>query len=249
MLLLIGVFAGLNSFAGLFRFYLPAALVVSMWIPGVAGIVAARYTQISVFGSRFPRTRFVALAVIAPVGVCGIIYGALWFSGLAILQKDLNDVGPSWQFALGFLLSMVGALGEEIGWRGFLAPLLARRLGFAALVWCSWLPWFLFYLWLFLLAGSYSQTGLGLQIATIGTLLFGLNVLLVWLRLKSGSVWPPVLFHAMHNFLAFNPATLASSHRPWLSGKLGLALACGYLAISVGSLWDGSRERLAPTRE
>jgi uncharacterized protein len=245
-LVLVAGFSGLNSFAGLFRFYLPAALVVSMWIPGVAGIVAARYAQISVFGSRFPRTRFVALAVIAPVGVCGIIYGALWFSGLAILQKDLNDVGPSWQFALGFLLSMVGALGEEIGWRGFLAPLLARRLGFAALVWCSWLPWFLFYLWLFLLAGSYSQTGLGLQIATIGTLLFGLNVLLVWLRLKTGSVWPPVLFHAMHNFLAFNPATLASSHRPWLSGKFGLALACGYLAISVGSLWDGSRERLAP---
>ena len=92
------------------------------------------------------------------------------------------------------------------------------------------------------------QDGIALQIATIGTLLFGLNVLLVWLRLKTGSLWPPVLFHALHNFLAFNPVTLGSTHQPWLSGKSGLALACGYLAICVGSLWDGSRERLAPTQ-
>ena len=248
-MLLLGACVGLRFFAGLFRFYLPAALILSMWIPGVAGLIAARFGRISVFGSRLPRNRFLALAVIAPVGVCAIVYGALWFSGLTTLQNDLNQIGSGWQFALGFLLSVVGALGEEIGWRGFLAPLLARRLGFAAVVWCSWLSWFLFYLWLFLLAGSYSKTAFGLQIATIGTLLFGLNVLLVWLRLKTGSLWPPVLFHAMHNFLVFNPVTLASLHRPWLSGELGLALACGYLAICVGSLWDGSRERLAPMRE
>jgi uncharacterized protein len=249
VVLLIAVFSGLNFFSGFFRLCLPAALVASMWIPGVAGLIGARYAQISVFGPRFPRTRFVVLAVFGPVGVCAIVYGALWFSGLAILQNDLKDVGSSWLFALGFLLSAVGALGEEIGWRGFLAPLLARRVGFATVVWFSWLPWFLFYLWLFFQAGSYSKTAFGIQIATIGTLLFGLNVLLVWLRLKTGSLWPPVLFHAIHNFLAFNPVTLASSHRPWLSGKLGVALACGYLAICVGSLWDGSRERLAPTKE
>jgi uncharacterized protein len=246
--LLMAALSGFNLFASIFRICLPAALVLSMWIPGMAGLIAARYAKISIFGSRLPRIRFLALAVIAPVGVCGIVYGALWFSGLAILQNDLHDVGSSWQFALGFLLAVVGALGEEIGWRGFLAPLLARRLGFAAVVWCGWLPWFLFYLWLFFLAGSYSKTAFELQIATIGTLLFGLTVLLVWLRLKTGSLWPPVLFHAMHNVLAFNPVTLASSHRPWLTGKFGLALACGYLAICVGSLWDGSRERLAPTK-
>jgi membrane protease YdiL (CAAX protease family) len=245
---LMAALSGFNLFANIFRICLPVALVVSMWIPGMAGLIVARRAQISVFGSRFPRTRYLALAVIAPVGVCAIVYGALWFSGSAILQNDLHKVGSGWQFALGFLLAVVGALGEEIGWRGFLAPLLARRLGFATLVWCSWLPWFLFYLWLFFVTGSYSESAFWLQMATIGTLLFGLNVLLVWLRLKTGSVWPPVLFHAMHNFLAFNPMTLASSHRPWLSGELGLALDCGYLAISVGSLWDGSRERLAPSQ-
>jgi membrane protease YdiL (CAAX protease family) len=246
LLFLVAIFTGLKFFFGFFRFYLPVALVASMWIPGIAGLLAARYTKISVFGTKRPRIRFLALAVIGPLGVCGIIRGAMWLSGLASLQNDVREmgVGSSAQFAFGMLLSVLGALGEEIGWRGFLAPVLARRLGFTALVWCSWLPWFLFYFWLFSLAGSYSQPAFGLQVLTMGSLLFGLNVLLAWLRLRTGSLWPPLLFHAIHNLLVFNPITLDLSHRPLLTSELGLGLACGYLAICIGPLWDGSRGRV-----
>jgi uncharacterized protein len=246
LLLSMAAFTGLSFFTGLFNFYPAAALFVAMWIPGIAGIVAARYLKVRLLGTKRPRIRFLALALIAPAGVCGIILGALWLSGLETLQIDLREIGVGSisLLAFGFLFSVLGALGEEIGWRGFLAPLLARRLGFTVLVWCSWLPWFLFYLWLFFLAGSYSQTAFGLQALTIGTLLFGLNVLLVWLRMRTGSLWPPVLFHAVHNFLVFNPVALSQPHRPWLTGELGLGIACGYLAICLGSLWDGSRGRV-----
>jgi uncharacterized protein len=240
-------FTGLSFFAGFFRFDPAIALFVSMWIPGIAGIVAARYLKVRLLGTKRSQIRFLALAVIAPVGVCGIILGALWLSGLETLQIDLREIGVSSvsSLAFGFLFSVLGALGEELGWRGFLAPLLARRLGFTVLVWCSWLPWFLFYLWLFFLAGAYSQSVFGLQVLTIGTLLFGLNVLLVWLRMRTASLWPPLLFHAVHNFLVFNPVMLTQSHRPWLTGDWGLVIACGYLAICLGSLWDGSRARLS----
>jgi membrane protease YdiL (CAAX protease family) len=246
LLFLVAIVTGLNFFFGYFRLYLPVALVVSMWIPAIAGVFAARYSRIRLWGTKRPRIRFLALAVISPLGVCGIIRGALWLSGLANLQNDVREmgVGSSSQFALGILFSILGAFGEEIGWRGFLAPLLARRLGFTVLVWCSWLPWYLFYLWLFFLAGSYSQPAFELQMLTIGTLLFSLNVLLVWLRMKTGSLWPPLLFHAVHNLLVFNPVTLAMSRGPWLTGELGLGLACGYLAICIGPLWDGSRGRV-----
>jgi|GEM_PF-6882918 uncharacterized protein len=238
------VITGLNFFVGFFSFNLPVALALSMWIPGMAGILAARDAKVSLFGPKRSRIRFLALAVIGPLGVCGIIQGALWLSGAETMQNDLNEIGAgsSSQFVLGLLLSVLGALGEEIGWRGFLGPVLTRRLKFTALVWISWGPWFLFYLWLFFLAGSYSQPALGLQLVTAGSLLFALNVLLMWLRLRSGSLWPPVLFHAVHNFLVFNPVAIGQPHRPWLTGKLGLALACGYLAICIGSLWDGRRE-------
>jgi uncharacterized protein len=245
LLILMAAFTGLNVFFGFFRLYLPMALVVAMWIPGIAGLFAGRNSKISVLGSGLPQLRFFALALIGPVGVCGIIRGALWLSGLSILQNDLREIGmnsPA-QFVLGLLFSILGALGEEIGWRGFLGPLLARRLVFTPLVWISWLPWFLFYLWLFFLAGSYSKPAFEVQLVTVGTLLFGLNVSLMWLRLRTGSLWPPVLFHAVHNFLVFNPVVLGQLHGPWLTGQLGLGLACGYLAICIGPLWDASRGR------
>jgi membrane protease YdiL (CAAX protease family) len=243
LLLSMAVLTGLSFFTGFFRLYPAVAIFASMWIPGIAGIVAARYSKVRLRGTKRPGIRFLALAVIAPVGVCGIILSALWLSGLETLQINLVEIGAGSiaLLVLGFLFSVLGALGEEIGWRGFLAPLLAGRLGFTGLVWCSWLPWFLFYLWLFFLAGSYSKPALALQVLTIGTLLFGLNVLLVWLRLRTGSLWPPVLFHALHNFLVLNPVALSQSHRPWMTGELGLGIACGYLAICIGSLWDGSR--------
>jgi uncharacterized protein len=239
------VVTGLNVFVDFFRLCLPVALAVSMWIPGVAGLIAARSTKIGL-GTKPPGIRSLALAVIGPIGVCGMIRGALWLSGLETMQIDLTELGlgSALQFLFGLLLSVLGAWGEEIGWRGLLGPLLARRLRFTALVWCSWLPWFLFYLWLFFLAGSYSRPAFGLQVLTVGVLLFGLNVLLLWLRMRSGSLWPPVLFHALHNFLVFNPITLGLLHGSWLTGDLGLGLACGYLAICIGALWDGSRGRL-----
>jgi uncharacterized protein len=250
LLLLMAAVTGLNFLVGFFKLYLPVALAVSMWIPGVAGLIAARSSKISSLSTKSPRIRFLALAVIGPLGVCGMIRGALWLSGLETMQIDLTElgVGSALQILFGLLLSVLSAWGEEIGWRGFLSPLLGRRLRFSALVWCSWLPWFLFYLWLMFLAGSYSKPAFGLQVLTVGSLLFGLNVLLLWLRMRSGSLWPPVLFHALHNFLVFNPVTLGLLHGPWLTGDLGLGLACGYLAICIGALWDGSRGRLLPQK-
>lgn len=248
LLFSMAAFTGLSFFTGFFRFYPASALFVAMWIPGIAGILAARYSKVRLLGAKRPLIRFLALAVIAPVGVCGIVRGALWLSGLATLQIDLRQIGVGSisLLAFGFLFSILGAFGEEIGWRGFLGSVLARRLGFTPLVWISWLPWFLFYLWLFFLAGSYSKPVFGLQVLTVGTLLFGLNVSLLWLRLRTGSLWPPVLWHAVHNLLVFNPVALGQSHQPWLTGELGIGIACGYLAICIGSLWDGSRQRLAP---
>ena len=226
LLLSMAALTVLSVFTGFFRFYPSVALFVAMWIPGIAGIIAARYSKVRLLGTKRSPIRFLVLALIAAAA----------------------SVFAAANLALGFLFSVFGALGEEIGWRGFLAPLLARGLGFTVLVWCSWLPWFLFYLWLFFLAGSYSKPAFGVQVLTLGTLLFGLNVFLVWLRMRTGSLWPPVLLHAVHNFLVFNPVALTQTHRPWLTGGLGLGIACGYLAICIGLLWDGSRQHLAPQR-
>lgn len=249
VLLLSGAFlTGLDLFLPVFKLHTSLAITISMWVPGVAGIVTARHYRVSLFGPKRSQIRFLVLAAVCPISVCGIVRGALWLSGLSVMQNDLSQMGlaAGAPLTLSFLLCFAGALGEEIGWRGLLVPLLARRLDFTGLVWCSWLVWFLFYLWLFFVAGAYSKTGFGLQLGAIGSLLFGLNVLLIWLRMKSGSLWPAVIFHAIHNLLAFDPVALGSAKTPWLTGELGLGLACGYLAICFGALWDGSQKRRQP---
>ena len=56
----------------------------------------------------------------------------------------------------------------------------------------------------------------------------GLNFLMVWLRLKSGSFWPAALLHASHNAFVqefFDPLTKALPITPYITGEFGIGLA------------------------
>jgi membrane protease YdiL (CAAX protease family) len=47
-----------------------------------------------------------------------------------------------------------------------------------------------------------------------------------WLRLKTGSVWPPIFLHASHNLWMqsiFYPFTTQNEMTKWVAGDLGLA--------------------------
>ena len=52
-------------------------------------------------------------------------------------------------------------------------------------------------------------------------------IVMGWLRLKSGSVWPSALLHATHNAIIqsfFDHITAPRAHTAWLSGEFGCAL-------------------------
>jgi hypothetical protein len=93
-----------------------------------------------------------------------------------------------------------------------------------------------------------------LQAAAVGTLLFALNVILTWLRLRSNSVWPCIVFHGAHSFLIqgiFDLLTDKTGNGGWLAGQSGVALAGAYLAIAVPFFWALATSRVpsAPDRE
>src|SRR6201985_2734946 len=67
LLLWLAALTWLEFFTGFFRLYPAVAVFVAMWIPGIAGIVAARYSKVRLQGTKRPRIRFLALAVIAPL--------------------------------------------------------------------------------------------------------------------------------------------------------------------------------------
>lgn len=100
---------------------------------------------------------------------------------------------------IGTLISLMSALGEEIGWRGFMVPALYSRLGlnkmlvFSGLFWCCWhLP--------LLAAGGYmSGTPLWYQLPAFALCIIPVGIMAGILTIKSGSVWPAALLHAAHN--------------------------------------------------
>jgi uncharacterized protein len=94
-------------------------------------------------------------------------------------------------------VNALAAFGEELGWRGFLVPAL-RRYGTWASLLISGVVWGLWHAPIILLGYNFGRTDLsGVLLMTGGCVVWG--VLLGWLRLRSGSMWPAVFAHGALN--------------------------------------------------
>ena len=120
------------------------------------------------------------------------------------------------------LLNMFVALGEEIGWRGFMYPQLKARFGrrkgwiLGGVIWGAWhwpLIWLIGYEY-----GAAAGNPIGYAGFPItGMLLFcvitiGLGILHDWLYEKSESIWVPALFHGALNAAATLPLAVCQSN-------------------------------------
>ncbi|WP_227497001.1 CPBP family intramembrane glutamic endopeptidase [Planctomonas psychrotolerans] len=101
----------------------------------------------------------------------------------------------------GALINVVPALGEELGWRGWLLPRLLPYGMIPALV-VSGAAWGLWHAPLILLGYNYpfAPGWLGL-LAMVGTTMV-LGTIFAWMRLRSNSVWPAALAHGSLNAAA-----------------------------------------------
>jgi uncharacterized protein len=78
-------------------------------------------------------------------------------------------------------------------------------------------------------------------------------VILAWLRLRSGSLWPAALYHAVHNLViqrVFDGSTINTGPTKWLTTEFGIGLVI--LAVILGSYFWRRRgelpaERVEPT--
>jgi uncharacterized protein len=95
------------------------------------------------------------------------------------------------------LFNAIFTFGEEWGWRGFLLPKLLPLGQWQALA-LTGVLWGLWYAPVTLQGYDYSfHPRLGVILMTIYCLIFG--ILLGWLRLATGSVWPAVIAHGALN--------------------------------------------------
>ena len=232
-----------------------AFILAGMWLPGLAAmatrLVAARSLRGMGWGPG--PGRYYLLAYLLP-----LIYGGAPFviavaSGNGRWNPDAwariaADHGVPASAALGLvaLLSvdvlgnLAGGLGEEIGWRGFLVPVLARSLGFWGVAAASWVIWLVFHLPVILALGYRpAGTPLWMSLLAFGAMLAPVSVMMAWLRLKSGSLWPAALAHAAHNAFIldlFGPGVMPGPLTPWLVAEFGAITPVAALVVVGATL-------------
>jgi len=223
-----------------------------MWSPGIAAIITQLLFTRSIrgLGWSIPAPKYLFMAYVIPLIYASVIYGFGWLTGIGPFnpQGFAEFITPPYPILQGqptYITVTIGVLilatyeliktgftrtlGEEIGWRGLLVPELAKRYSFTATSLITGVIWAVWH-YPVLLFGGYNNAGaplwFGLSCFTVSVI--GISFAFTWLRLKSGSVWPPMLLHASHNTLiqaVFTPLTGSTALAPFFIDEFGIGLA------------------------
>ncbi|MFT4053783.1 MAG: CPBP family intramembrane metalloprotease [Novosphingobium sp.] len=197
-----------------------AYAVGSMWAPGLAALLTCWITGQSVnsLGWKWGRWRWQVLSYLWPLAVCSATYGRVYAFGLGgfpnldtvnTLRVSLGwPTAGTWAavsgwFVLfattGFVRGVAASLGEEIGWRGFLAPILHYRLGFTGGALMTGALWAVWHFPIILFSNYNNATPWWFAIPCFVVEVMSLAVIMSWIRLRSGSLWTGALAHASIN--------------------------------------------------
>ena len=227
-----------------------------MWCPGIAALATQIVHRESLrdLGWGWGKTRYQVWSYLIPLLYASVAYGLVWITGLGGFsgvefvkglgaQFGLQHV-PAWITALGYLvvivtlgtaLSCITALGEEIGWRGFLVPNLAKVTTYTKVALISGVIWSVWH-YPFLFFSDYNAGTPAWYGATCFTVLvIGVSFAFAWMRLKSGSLWTGVFLHASHNLFiqrVFDPLTTDTGLTRYITGEFGVALALISLVVA-----------------
>jgi uncharacterized protein len=144
----------------------------------------------------------------------------------------------------GLVRSVSSALGEEIGWRGFLVPELSKTTSFTATSLISGVIWSLWH-YPILIYGDYNAgtpTWYGLTCFTV--LVISISFVFAWMRLKSGSLWTGAILHGSHNLYIqgiFTPITRNTGKTAWFIDEFGCVLPLVAIAFAI-YFWSKRRE-------
>lgn len=251
----------------------PGLVIALMWTPALAMLVTRLvrregFRDVS-FAIRGPRVlRMLAMVWLYPIAVGLAAYGLAWATQLEGFRPPQGEPGrlaqlsPALRLAVsvglnatvGTLLSAITATGEELGWRGYLVPRLVqagvrRPLLVSGGIWAVWhLP--------LILSGQYAAGPYPLLSAACFVVsVIAAAYVVGRARLESGSVWPPVAFHAAWNAIiqgSFDRFTVggnaAHGATVW-TGEGGILVALVSALAALGLMARAWPVRLRPREE
>ena len=228
-----------------------------MWSPAFAAFASCFLLRrdVATLGWSWRPARYELWAYLLPIGYALPVYLACWFAvrgsfGFAdFATKAAAAFGfpnaphiaalllaiPSYA-SVGVISAMARALGEEIGWRGFLLPRLVGRFGFTAGCFVSGIIWALWHYPALLLADYNAGTPKPYALACFTVMVFGASFVFGWFRMKSGSLWPAAMLHASHNLVIqaiFDRCTRPVGSALYVTTEFGFGLALTIGACAV----------------
>lgn len=212
-----------------------------MWTPGMSALVTRLIFQRNLRGQGWlpGAPRWLALGYLLPVAYATVAYALVWATGLGGIDLSRFHTPIATFVFLGTLQSVLSATGEELGWRGFLVPALAQRFSLTGTALVSGAIWAAWHYPLIIFANYNAGTATWYAVLCFTVMVIGISYLLAWLRLRSGSVWPAVLFHASHNLFIqgfLDRVTVDTGSTRWFTTEFGAALAI-MVAITAWMFW------------
>jgi len=240
-----------------------------MWCPGFAAICTCLLLNIPLrtLAWSWPANRFLTLAYFLPLMYAAPVYVLTWLTLRHSFSLKSFKAAMAGTYGLGTLptfgtfgvalplsltITVIGAatwaLGEEIGWRGFLFPRLQRWCGFhgacltSGILWVWHLPGLL---WDSHNAGA--TRIYAMACFTAGTL--AMSYIMGYLRVRSGSIWPCVLLRAAHKSFVggiFDSLTAQIGWAKYITSEFGIGLALAIIVAANIILSNGSRGNEQP---
>ena len=228
-----------------------------MWCPASAALLTCKILgrDVKSLAWKWGQPRYQVMSYLIPLGYATLTYAIVWLTRLGGFynQQFVTAVGnrfglgplPGWlSIALylffagttGVIRGCATALGEEIGWRGFLVPELAKRTSFTATALISGSLWAMWHYPILIFADYNAGTPTWYSLTCFTVMVIGLGFVFAWMRLKSGSLWTGVLLHASHNLFIqafFDPLTADTGRTKYVIGEFGAALPLTVIVLAV----------------
>lgn len=241
----------------------------SMWSPALAAFVTKR-----IFGEHLAElpwkwggARYAWLGYLIPLAYAFPVYLVVWLGGLGgfadgeFVKRTAEEFGwsnlsPGGTLTLFVLLTgtlgLVGktsrALGEEIGWRGFLVPELSKVVGFGGVGLISGVMWAIYHFPVLLFADYNSGTPAWYGLSCFTVMVGADSFILAWLTLRSGSLWPAAIFHGSHNLFIqsiFTPLTRETGPTKYIIDEFGIGLVVTVTIAAVLAWRSFARSKTA----
>lgn len=228
-----------------------------MWCPGISALITTRLLKRSwkELGWKWGQTKYQIQSYFIPILYALIAYSIIWLVGWGsfynpeflstIAQKlGLTDFSDAVviilyliiQGSLGLIFSAIAALGEEIGWRGFLVPELYPNQGFTKTSLITGFIWGVWHLPILLFADYNSGTPTWYAMSCFMVLVLSISFVYTWYRIRSGSLWTAVILHASHNLFIqsiFTPLTADTGNTAYFVDEFGIVLPVVTIGFAI----------------